>query len=99
MGWPQPPVPRLQSTVRSASAEAQQVMITKDTPIHRHLIAVDAPVGSVFTVYAEDPGNRIRFQQNIVQVIPAPDPVQACISYGLCATCRFVHDGQEPCPR
>ena len=40
-------------------------MPTKDTPIKRHIIAVDAPVGTVFTVYGEDPENRIRFQLNI----------------------------------
>ena len=50
-------------------------MITKDTPIKRHIIAIDAPEGSVFTVYAEDPENRIRFQQNIVWVSGPFDPI------------------------
>ena len=36
--------------------------------IRRYLIAVDAPVGVEFTVYAEDPANKIRFQQSIVWV-------------------------------
>ena len=46
-------------------------MITKDTPICRYLLAVDAPEGSVFTVYTEDLENKIRFQQTIVWVSTA----------------------------
>lgn len=49
-------------------------MITKDTPMKRHLIAVDAPEGTVFTVYGEDPDNRIRFQLNIAWTSAPYDP-------------------------
>ena len=40
--------------------------------IRRYLIAVDAPAGAEFTVYAEDQANKIRFQQNIVWVSEYP---------------------------
>ena len=36
--------------------------------LSRYLIAVDAPKGVEFTVYAADPANKIRFQQTIVWV-------------------------------
>ena len=73
-------------------------MITKDTSLRRYLIAVAAPEGVVFTVYAEDPENRIRFQQNIVRVIQDPDPAWwSHISYGLCSRCHSVHGSHESC--
>ena len=48
-------------------------MITKDTPIKHYLIAVDAPEGTVFTVYGEDPVNRNRFELDPAWVLTPDD--------------------------